>query len=42
MVRSRALRLSFLEYLYICNAIFHAAFVQGRSLPFFRTTAYGS
>ncbi|WP_261797550.1 RAxF-45 family protein [Bacillus testis] len=40
MERSIALRIVILAFLYICKAIFHAALVQGRSLPFFRTTAY--
>ncbi|WP_019243503.1 RAxF-45 family protein [Bacillus massilioanorexius] len=40
MVRSVEIRMQFLEFLYICCAIFHGAFVQGRSLSFFRTIAY--
>jgi len=34
MNRSIILREQWLDYMYICRAIFHGAFVQGRSLPF--------
>ncbi|MFD2973032.1 RAxF-45 family protein [Peribacillus deserti] len=36
MNRFIGLRAQFLNFIYICRAIFHEAIFQGGSLPFFR------